>query len=97
MANKMRVRLTRLKINQRNVDNLVNAPGVQRDVHDRGERMHNQARAIAPVATGEYRDNLHLEDGPDGSVRLVSDVDHTFVVEADHGVLARSLDAAGGS
>ena len=87
----------RFKINERNVEALKTAPGVQRDLHERGERALGHARQIAPVLTGAYRDNLHLEDGPDGSVRLVSDLEYSMVVEADDGVLARSLDAAKGS
>jgi hypothetical protein len=50
----------------------------------------------APVASGAYRDSLHIEtDHTDRMVkRVVADVDYALVVEANTGNLARALDAA---
>jgi hypothetical protein len=55
------------------------------------------AQSSAPVASGEYRASLHLEqDTTDRAVvRVVSDAPHAMIVEANTGNLARALDAAG--
>jgi hypothetical protein len=93
----MSMKVKRVTVYKDRVDDLKRDPRVQRHVHDRMERALDEARAIAPVDTGAYRDNLHLEDGEDGKVSLVSDKDYALAVEADTGTLSRSLDAAGGS
>lgn len=89
--------LVRVEVHSSAVTALKKDAGVKADVRRRMERALDQARADAPVLTGNYRDNLHLEEQSDGSVRLVSDVEYTMTIEAHNGVLARSLDAAGGS
>lgn len=91
----------KVTVNQRGIAQLLNSAGVQGDIADRGERILAAARADAPVESGEYRDNLHLEkvtraDGVEG-VQVTSGTDHDIYVEAEHGTLARALDAAAGS
>ena len=60
------------------------------------ERALAAAQSSAPVASGAYRASLHLvDDTTDRAVvRLVADVDHAMVVEANTGTLARALDQA---
>jgi hypothetical protein len=79
---------------------LVHEEFVQADLHDRAARVVEVAKANAPVETGRYRDSIHAEDGPDGSVLIVSDVDYAAVVELGtrdrpaHHTIANALDAA---
>ena len=63
------------------------------DVNPEAEKRAETARANAPVASGAYRDSIHVEtDHTDRMVkRVVADVDYALVVEAEHGTLARSL------
>lgn len=42
--------------------------------------MEAEARANAPVVSGEFRDSIHVERDADGA-RLVSDSDHSAFVE----------------
>ena len=58
------------------------------------------AKANAPVASGAYRDSIHLEmvrHGDRTVAQIVADVPYAMSVEADTGNLTRSLDAAGGA
>lgn len=73
--------------------------GVEAVLDSRAQRVESTAQGLAPVATGAYRDSIHVEtDRTDRMVkRVVADAPHAFIVEARDGVLARSLDAAGGS
>lgn len=90
---------TRVDLNDAGMEALLHDPGVTADLEARMARALQQAQATAPVATGAYRDSLHVEvvQHPSRSVvRVVSDVDYAMTVEAAHGVLARALDAAGG-
>ena len=65
----------------------------------RAERVLAAANAAAPVASGKYRDSLHIEQvTTDRAVtRVVGGTEYDWVVEARTGNLARSIDAAGGS
>lgn len=92
----MKMKLKRVVLNKSAISNLPRDPGVQRDVHRRADRVLDRAESIAPVLSGRYRDNLHTEEGPDGSVKVVSDLEYSMSVEANDGVLAKSIDAAGG-
>lgn len=53
------------------------------------------AQSSAPVASGDYRNSLHIEWVTTDRVvgRVVADVDYALVVEAETGNLARALDA----
>lgn len=90
---------TKVQLNHAGMAGLLKDDGVRADLTRRMERVLAAAQASAPVATGEYRDSLHIEqDTTDrAAVRVVSDTDHTLVVEATTGSLARALDAAGGA
>lgn len=57
------------------------------------------AQAAAPVDTGAYRDGLHIEEDRTDRlvVRVVAGDRKGFILEAKSGILARSLDAAGGA
>ena len=72
--------------------------GVREDLTRRMENVAAQARATAPVVTGDYRDKIDVfQDTTDRvAVRVGSTSDHAFIVEAKTGNLARALDAAGG-
>jgi hypothetical protein len=87
----------RFVFNNREIDRIPVHPDVRNELRRRAEKVLAQAKATAPVATGEYRNGLHLEEMPDGSIRVAGSTDHDIYVEADTGNLLRSLDAAGGT
>lgn len=82
------------------IESLVHEDFVQRDLHDRADRVVRVAKSIAPVDSGRYRESIHTEDDPDGAVLVVSDVDYAAVIEYGtrdrpaHHVLGTALDAA---
>ncbi|MFF3558969.1 HK97 gp10 family phage protein [Streptomyces sp. NPDC002574] len=82
------------------IEALVHEDFVQRDLHERAGRVVQAARSTAPVQTGRYRDSIHAEDGPDGEVLVVSDVDYAEALELGdgnrpaHHTIATALDAA---
>lgn len=90
---------TRTKLNSRGMAALLKSGEVRSFVTERAERVLAAARDAAPVASGEYRDGLYLEqDTTDRAVvRVKSEVPYGLVVEANTGNLARALDSAGGS
>ncbi|MFD8072157.1 HK97 gp10 family phage protein [Streptomyces sp. NPDC059718] len=73
---------------------------VQEDLHERASRVVDVAQATAPVESGRFRDSIHDEDGPDGEVLVVSDLEYSVYVElgtrdqAPHHTIATALDAA---
>ncbi|MEV5472965.1 HK97 gp10 family phage protein [Streptomyces sp. NPDC052207] len=79
---------------------LVHEAFVQEDLHERADRVVTVAKGNAPVETGRYRDSIHTEDGPDGSVLIVSDVEYAAVIDLGsgdhpaHHTIANALDAA---
>lgn len=91
---------TKVVLNEAGLNQLLRDPGVRADVDRRAEQVLDAARAEAPVHTGEYRDRLHIEHvtAANGieSVRVTAGTDHDIYVEAEHGTLAKALDAAGG-
>ena len=89
----------KVTLNHGGMDALLKSDEVRSARTERAEKVLAAAKANAPVASGEYRDGLHLEqDTTDRAVvRVKGDTDHDWVVEAKHGTLARALDAAGGS
>lgn len=78
---------------------ILNSDGVRDFCTSRAQRTLDAARADAPVASGAYKASLQLEQATtDRAVtRVVADVDYAVFVEAKYGILARALDAAGGS
>jgi hypothetical protein len=97
------VRITDVSVDEAAVAALLGQPGVREDMRRRADRVVQAAKQTAPVDTGEYRDSIHAEDGPDGSVLVVSDTDHSIFVEHGtrepghpaHFTLTNALDAAG--
>jgi hypothetical protein len=90
---------TRIKLKSSGMASLLKDSGVRSMLTERAERVLSAAQGSAPVASGAYRDSLHLEqDTTDRAVvRVVASVDYSHVVEANSGVLARAIDSAGGS
>jgi hypothetical protein len=75
---------------------------VRHDIRERADRVVRAAKDIAPVVTGRYRDSIHAEDGPEGSVEISSGVEYAIYIEygtrydpAQH-ILGTALDAARG-
>lgn len=95
MARRPRVEV---RMNPRALRQLLNSDEVRDDLTQRAERVLADARSSAPVASGEYRDGLHIvQDTTDRAVvRVAGNTDHDLLVEAATGNLARALDAAGG-
>lgn len=85
----------KVKLNSRGMGALLNSSDVRSALTDRAERVLSAAKASAPVASGEYRDSLHIVQVTTDRavVRVASSAPHAFVVEANTGCLARSLDA----
>lgn len=90
---------TKVQLNHAGMAGLLKDDGVRADLTRRMERVLAAAQASAPVATGEYRDSLHIEqDTTDRvAVRVVADDWKAYIIEAKTGNLARALDAAGGA
>lgn len=87
-----------VKLNSAGMRELLTSAGLAAELHARAERIAAAARAVAPVASGEYRDSIHVEDEVHGDrvvSRAYADAPHAMVVEAAHGTLGRSLDAGG--
>lgn len=84
------------KINHRGMGELLRSGGVAAEMHRRAESVASAARSNAPVESGDYQASIHVEDAvTDRAVsRVVADIEYAAAVEAQHGTLARSLDAA---
>lgn len=89
----------KIKLKSSGMEAMLKSSGVRSFITERAERVLAKAKADAPVATGAYRDGLHIVQATtDRAVARVSgSSDHDYVVEANTGNLARALDAAGGS
>jgi len=88
------------KPDQAAIEFLVHEDFVQADLHQRAAQVVDVAQTSAPVESGRFRDSIHAEDGPAGSVLVVSDLDYSVYVElgtreeAAHHTIATALDAA---
>jgi hypothetical protein len=84
-----------VKLNHRGMGELLKSADVRSALTKRAERVLAKAKADAPVATGAYRDGLHIDQATTDRavVRVAGATDHDFIVEANTGNLARSLDA----
>lgn len=90
---------TKVKIHSAGIRDILTSSGVESHLRARMEVAAAAARASAPVASGAYRDSIHVEEVRRQDrvvVRVVADVPHALAVEAGTGNLARALDAAGG-
>lgn len=86
----------RVTLNHGGMGALLKSSGVRAELTRRMGGALSAAKASAPVATGAYRDGLHIEQATTDRavVRIVGSTDHDLVVEANTGNLARSLDSA---
>ena len=84
-------------MNGKGVRKLLTSSEVRRYLTTLAEEVLREAQATAPVWEGDYVDGLHIEHKTTDRVvvRVRGDTDHDWFVEADHGTLARALDAAG--
>lgn len=67
------------------------------DLERRGERVLAAARAAAPVASGAFRDSLRLQVDRTGdrvAARISTNDPGGLVIDIEHRVLARALEAA---
>lgn len=78
---------------------LLNDPGVRADLTRRMGPVLAAAQASAPVASGEHKASIHMEQATTDRavVRVVADSDHSLAVESKTGNLAKALNAAGGA
>ena len=85
--------MAKTKLNRAGIKAMLNAPDVAAMLLVEAAPVLAQARANAPVRTGEYRDSLRAWiDHTDRAVaRVGSDVDHALAVEAATGNLVRAL------
>lgn len=83
----------RFKLNSAGMRELLRSVGIRGELRRHAEATAAAARANAPRETGAYAASIHVEsDTTDRAVeRVVADVDHAMIVEAETGNLARSL------
>ena len=84
----------RFKLNSRGIQDILDGgQGVEAELDAVAERFAANARASAPVESGDYRDSIHVEtDHTDRMVkRVVADVPYAMVVEANTGNMVRSM------
>lgn len=77
-------------------DNIMKSAGVEEITVQSATRAMNTAKATAPVDTGSYRDQIHLERRESRYrkvVRVVGSDPKTMLIEAQTGNLARALKA----
>lgn len=86
-----------VKLNGRGIRQLLNSDGVRKHITTLAEQVLQEAIATAPVASGAYRDGLHVEQGTTDRVvvRVRGNTEHDWFVEANHGTLARAMGMAG--
>ncbi|HKY57664.1 MAG TPA: HK97 gp10 family phage protein [Aeromicrobium sp.] len=85
---------TRVTLNRRGIQEYLDGQhGMEAVLDAEATESLERAQDRAPVATGAYRDSLHIEtDRTDRMVkRVVSGVSYAIVVEARTGNLTRSL------
>lgn len=87
-----------VKMSSAGVRDLLQSAGVRAELRRHAVRVAAQARATAPVESGEHRDSITVESATtDRAVeRVVAKAPHSHLVEARTGNLARALGAAGG-
>lgn len=88
---------SRIRLNSRGMDELLNSDSVRADMLRRAERVAAVARDTAPVDSDAYKASIHAETATtDRAVgRVVADVDYALALEFHTRNLGRALDAAG--
>jgi hypothetical protein len=89
----------KVKLNHGGMADMLKSSGVRSFVTERAERVLAAAKADPHDDTGAYEAGLHIEQATtDRAVaRVVSGDFKGHILEARYGILARALDAAGGS
>lgn len=88
---------TRVTLNRAGMKALLNSPEVRRELTKRANRVLAAAQADPHDDTGAYEAGLHIEQAVTDRavVRVVSGDFKGHILEANYGILARALDAAG--
>jgi len=78
------------------VKKLLNDKGLGKHLESLGKKVEAQAKATAPVRSGNYRNSISTTlDHTDRVVcRITADIDYAIDVEMKTGNLAKALDAA---
>ena len=92
--------LSRFKLNSSEIQKMLDGGnGVDGQLRESANRVLSAAQSDASnyVVTGNYRAGLGIEETHTDRlvVRVVAKAPHSHLVEANHGTLARALDAAG--
>lgn len=84
-------------LNRKGVEQLLNSRGVRAHLTVLAREVLREAQSSAPEVSGAYKEGLHIEQGKTDRVvvRVRGNTDHDWFVEAEHGTLARAMDAAG--
>lgn len=83
-----------VKFNPKFFDQIGKSAGVERLTKNAADKVLQEARATAPVDSGDYKAGLHIEKGQSRYrtvYRVVGDDWKTLLVEAWTGNLARAL------
>ncbi|MGL5910669.1 MAG: HK97 gp10 family phage protein [Phycicoccus sp.] len=90
---------TRVQLVSAGMAEMLNSAGVAAAMMSRAQRVRDVAQGLAPVDTGTYRQSIvaYAARTDRAVARVTATVYYAPAVEADHGVLQRALDAAGGS
>lgn len=86
--------LTRFKLTPNSLQAYLDGGnGVEALLDEQAQQRADRARSSAPVASGSYRDSIHVEtDHTDRMVkRVVADVPYAMVIEANTGNLGKAL------
>lgn len=91
------IKISKVTPSRAGIGEMLNDDALRRKLRPIAERVAAQARATAPVDSGQYRDSIHVESDTTDRVveRVVADAPHAMVVESRTGNLARALSAAG--
>lgn len=89
----------RVQMNHAGARAILNSQGVRDELTRRARPVLAAARSGAPERTGAYKASLHIEQATTDRavVRIVSNDPKALLVESRTGILARALDAAGGT
>ena len=84
---------TKVQLDKAGMGELLKSSEVRALLKGPAEKALSRAKSGAPVATGAYRDSIHIEsDTTDRAVeRVVSDSPYAMLVESKTGNIARSL------
>ena len=83
-----------MEFNDSFIPGLGTSPAVRQLVEEATERIAADARAAAPVESGEYRDGIRTEySATENRIvgHVVASAPHSMIVESRDGVLARAL------